>query len=418
MKSCTILYLSDSVNSTLYLNDFKRFYHMERLILILIGFFPVIDTFLGAIYTGESVLGVAFKSFTLVLMTFHLFLTSKSRYWIVLVLIVPVVYMIHYSTSTRLSIVSEFSSITKVLFFFISCLFFKGVSKNERNYKYVCFILVLGFITIAFNVVFGLLGYGGYTYTALQYGVKGFIYAGNEMSFLLSLLTIFLVVISKENTIKVFLVVFLSFFLGVQIATKSAVLSSFIIFLLYLVSFRVINIYLVFFLVIVPIVGLPYFIESDFILSTTERFESVSIMSMMTSGRLDYLDSLLIAIPYFGLEEFFFGYSKSYIFEITGHNGVEMDFIDIFYWHGAVLFSLLCFFVFFIINQVVIGERKVRIYLLLSFLLFFAMAFMAGHIFTSGMITPLLGLFVYFSDYNKREVLVGHRSRARLLKRF
>ena len=373
---------------------------MGKLILILISLFPVIDTFMGFFSNNESIIGIALKTCVLFLMIIYIFIVLQNKIILILLLLVPVFYAIHISKSD-LDLTTELASIIKIFYYFISCLFFFSIRNNQELYKYVVLILKIGFITISFNVICGLMGYGDYTYKALQYGVKGFIYAGNEMSFLLVLLTSLLVWVYRLYSIKVYFLLVISLFLGVCIATKSAIIANLIILITYMVVMNKVKIYHFLIGSICLFFIIPHVIQSDFFAANIERFNNSSIIDFMSSSRLDYFDYIWSSIKNINLDVFLFGYGRTYI-KSFGIGGTEMDIVDIFLWHGAIFVILVVAFILIVYKSMMYSKYKDKSYLIITFTLIIMMSMFAGHIITSGMISPVLGLFIYFS-INKNE---------------
>ncbi|MDO6707167.1 O-antigen ligase family protein [Photobacterium sp. 1_MG-2023] len=381
-------------------------FKVDSIALLLITIFPIIDTFVGFLNqhsdSMESIVGVLFKSLVLLLLILRVFVLSKYRIFAHLVLCLSLIIILYQISYYDAKIVSELSSLTKILFFVYSILYFETIAKNDEYTINIKLLLWVYFLSISFNVSVGVLGYGGHTYESLEYGVKGFVYAGNELSFLLCLISSCLIYIYRKNIKLVLVIGLVSVTLGYFIATKSALFGC--VFLLAFYFFLYTN-YLakvfVFALCIGAFFIFPFSnVETQLLSRLLDRFSSVELVSFIFSGRDQYLDIILQYVQdYSSVFSFLLGYSKTVISQ-SGYSGVEMDFVDIYFWYGAVFLIFISCFILSVYLKIWLSSLKQldKVYLTLSYSLMIFLSAIAGHVITSGMISPVFGLYIYLSN--------------------
>ena len=124
--------------------------------------------------------------------------------------------------------------------------------------------------------------------------------------------------------------------------------------------------------------------------------ESSSAIGIILSGRDEFIVSALDAfMRYANLADILFGLSKAGL-GLINKNAMEIDPIDMYLWHGVFgillfLTYLAMFFRVYYLSAVNKDSEWGSAVLLINIVLF-AVSIIAGHILTSGMLAPFLGL--------------------------
>ena len=83
--------------------------------------------------------------------------------------------------------------------------FTEVIKRHSRSYSdyYYNRILKINSLVFIVNIIIGLLGYGYYTYPFAKIGIKGFFYAGNEVSVLFYCLYYYFLAVIPRGTKKI-----------------------------------------------------------------------------------------------------------------------------------------------------------------------------------------------------------------------
>ncbi|GIA50590.1 hypothetical protein VCSRO180_2780 [Vibrio cholerae] len=277
-------------------------------------------------------------------------------------------------------------------------------------------VFIVNFFVISFSVLSGIFGFGLTTYgnnlasIVRHMGFKGYFYAGNELGALLMCIFPF-VVFSFESKTKQMLVIFLALTVAASIGTKTALLSVLLISVLMLFHYvefsRLARLFHIF-----TFAMLTFF--STFLLVSlleerldilTYFYEERGLIYLILSGReVMLLDAKEMLIDNFSIMDYIFGVGSSY----AGYKvkSTEIDFADILIWNGV--FWMLFFHLFYIFFSCyvthILPEKEKTIAGFMFILLFFASA-TAGHVFTSGMLLPIISLTLPYAYAKKYLVL-------------
>ncbi len=334
-------------------------------------------------------------------------LNTISFYCISLIILSTFFYQSYFYT---LSVSEDYATVIRTsLFVFTTSMFYHYRHYlNERHLSLIRNVFLFNFFVIVTSVCSGLFGFGLSTYggqPASQIrgvGFKGYFYAGNELGALLLCLfpILFVSIYSKINKLIIsILFIFVSFLIG----TKTA-----------FISILILGLYSIFTLANISIVKkigifLSVTFFSVFILLLFQEqighkietlkfvYNNKGLMYLILSGR----DSLLLdAYTYissnFSIYDFLLGIGSS--FAASKFKSVEMDFADILIWSGFfwMLFIYIFYFVFSYYVLIRFSKKTFNVFFLtLAFLLL--ASFFAGHVLTSGMLLPILSLYLPFS---------------------
>lgn len=293
--------------------------------------------------------------------------------------------------------------------FVFSQFFIKNLLTDKQTYKIYLFVSAV----LAANLVAGTFGYGYSQYSSGSpdegIGARGFIYAGNEMSFLIILCQI-MVLGYLYNNKKFFGYCFfvLAFFImAVLKVTKTAMLGSLLVSMSYPIAGFFVKTMIEkkgvgksFFLLGAAITGLfvalPYaydLVISTGVMNRIEYFiEDRGFIGAMLSGRDEFA---VIMWKYFSenysIAEVFFG-SGSFV------QLVEIDFLDFLSVFG-VSGVIICYGFLIVVGinallKVSLTTRPWAVGVFFVVLFSFFISLIAGHVLYSGLATPYMGLAV------------------------
>jgi hypothetical protein len=281
--------------------------------------------------------------------------------------------------------------------------------------KYGKWCLIFAFMVLSANIVLGVLGFGFSSYgntdseSSSAIGIKGFFYAANEVSgIFIVLFGCVLHLLWQKRKFVYVLFSPLVLLTALLIATKAAMLAAvMLIFAIPLFNERnkLLNLTWLKVKMILPIVVVvaillmvlvPVFETTGLWNRFIWFYEKKGIIGIILSGRDVFIVSALDAfMRYANLTDILFGFSKTGLGLIT-KNAMEIDPIDMYFWHGisGILLFLTYLAIFFRVSYLSAVNRNSKwgpAVLLINIALF-AVSMVAGHIFTSGMLAPLLGL--------------------------
>lgn len=179
---------------------------------------------------------------------------------------------------------------------------------------------------------------------------------------------------------------------AILVGTKATLLTLVLIGGYYLFIYRVKTLIL---LIFPALVGLIYFIilnwqilQDKYLSFLADKYETMGFYAFLTSGRSDYLSKTTVYISeHWNLLNYITGDAFSYI---------EMDFFDLYFYFGVA--SLLYLYVYIKIFFIRDTSRNNKYF----FLVWMAMAFVAGHIINSAVVPIFFLLFVFSARAEKR----------------
>jgi len=394
-----------------------------QLTFLMISCSLIVDSVNGFFLLGLGIdpkLSASYKLLLLMIVLFqigaHSMRTLASILLGILILLIgPVLSLM--KTLDAGAFVNDFISVLKVTTAFIVFIYCVLICRHwpglmQKYGKWCCH---LSFAVLSINLILGVLGFGFSSYGnadsegSSQIGVKGFFYAGNEVSgvFILFFGTA-LHLLWQKNKYAYFFFTPLVFIAGLLIATKSAMLSAaFLVFAIPLANERnrLLNLTWLKIKMIMPIltVGVLLALVLVPILEATglwERFvwfyQKKGIIGIVMSGRDEFVINAMLAFQQFASwSEIVFGFGRSGLGLIT-KDSMEIDPIDMYFWFGisgGVLFLLMI--TLFLYTSYLAAKSKYSQWgpsILVINIVLIGVSFIAGHILTSGMIAPFIGL--------------------------
>ena len=341
-----------------------------------------------------------------------------------IVLVIVIARLIHLSTIKKLFVfllpyiilvlfnsynlnVNPFDTFTllmKPLSSFVFFVYFQYIATKDVLYfeKKFWNVFVLSFIFFISNIIIGLLGYGMNVYNTsnsdASFGVKGFLYAQNEMSGLvIYLYPIILYYIRRYYSRIVYylfflLIVFISFSIGTKTSLAVAFLTGFMV--TYYLANKLEKTLIVILGITILTTGILYLtylmtIELDIIERFMYFYEKNGLVDAVTSGRLNYWDER--SAPFFRMD---------LITQILGWGNrnivCEMDPYDAilnFGYIGGLINSLFLLYLIIVPRFWRHKDKYQKIMVFCNALLFIFSIF-SGHIFFSSM----AGLFIALAN--------------------
>ncbi len=378
---------------------------LDWLILFLCPLSIAIDMGNGFILLNDSSLplSVAYKSGLLILLFVRLAITDLR-----LVVGLLSLFLLYVLPAWRLFLMRgdftlfflDFSFALRLLFF-LSFLIYILVA--QPSYEKVQIIVKWFVLTLALNLLIGLAGLGFSTYSAAEgFGIKGFIFAGNELAITLIALAYFVLfnwVKNKPWLIKI-TVVLLVILSGLLVATKSAMLGTIALSGLFMLLHARKTFYLVLTTILILLVAF-----------STLIFELIKAAGIIDRFIFFYKKSGLITLIFSSREEFFFTI-KNFALENFGLLGwiigwgqgpfhgfvktaIEIDLLDLYIFYGITGFFSFCLYFYLIYRILNINGGFKRVPSISIWLLILVVSFFAGHVVYSGVAAIPLTLALY-----------------------
>ena len=409
--------------------DFKLNHKiLAKIILSLLSVFLLIDSVNGFLLNQgvDAKISVLYKSCVLSLLIVYLVKYKLSA----VLLIVGMIFLLLIGESSTIFLLESSGGylafvvqhIAKLMTPVLLFLFLLDRAKRgqqlyvtvERVILWNCFIFLS-------NIFAGLLGFGFSTYGGTPddggIGLKGFFYAGNEISTLLILFAGFY--LARAYLVSKTLFIGLALFwisIGFLISTKTAMLSSLILVAivpvvlegkrLFLLNNLASVIFISVLLVIFSQAFLLYEAFSETLIFDRLAFfyEKNGLFGLIFSGRDKFLESMWgqydKSLSVFSL---LFGKGVSFYAAVTRYS-VELDFVDMFFWHGIVGVTVILYI--FVLLTSYAGKNcfnpdypLAAVVLSLNLLLVVISNF-SGHVFTSGMLGFLWPCVAIMAKYS------------------
>lgn len=268
-------------------------------------------------------------------------------------------------------------------------------------------LLRISYYLVIINVLIGYLGLGYPTYPSTGLGFKGYFQAGNELSALFIIVSTFhLYFILLESTLKNKILLYflhsgIIYLVGISIATKSTTVAGVLIPILLplfsekkklLTPTRIKTIYLIAMISISMSIGsmiLIKLMESGAAKRAIYFYERDGLLSLIFSGREQLLTIYISALESSGnLFSYFFGFGSSLLSNAVGRNYIEIDPFDAAMYFGlpfSFLLVTLSLLVTFIPLKLLVTHKYAGTLFVSNILLLF-FSFLAGHVWTSGLL--------------------------------
>jgi hypothetical protein len=377
---------------------------------ILLLFYPLllIDSINGFFLLHGSHLPVSqtYKLLLIVVIVFRLSSMNRNLFFTVLLFMIYTIVqiylsMIFFQNSTG-ETVKYLINIFKFLLFVFSFLYLNKILESYPSIiKSVRNVVTFNFIVVIFNLVLGLAGYGFPVYSIedgeVSIGVKGFFFAGNEISGVFIILAALMIAFYLPKIKKPFYAyasLFVLFLFSATLATKSAIGAMFLLCILVIflkrkyldtVKLDLKNILtLIFTVASISSALIYFFIQSAAFQRMSYYYENLSnILRFILSSRDAFLAREW---------NIFTAKNNAMNFIMGGgrYISVEMDLFDTFFSYGIVgiiiaygfyFFSLFCATRNFSAHKK--GFSDTIIYF--TIILVFVQSFISGHILYSGM---------------------------------
>lgn len=423
-----------------------------QLTFLMIGLSLFVDAFNGFFLSGLGIdpkLSAAYKLLLLILVLYQIGTHStKTLAWILIfflvMLIGPIITFI--STTDIAGFIDDLTSGLKlytaiIIFVYIAHLCEKWPCLVQ---KYGKWCLQFAFSVLLINIILGVMGFGFSSYdwggsdpdASNQIGIKGFFYAGNELSgIFIVLFGAALHLLWQKHKVLYFLFTPVALAVSILIATKAAMLSC--ILLVFAIPLfnernRLLNLTwlkvkmilpVVIAIVILGIILVPIFESTGLWGRFMWFYQKKGFIGIILSGRDEFIFTALEAFMHHAsLSDILFGFSKTGLGQIT-KNAMEIDPIDMYFWHGisGMILFMAYVGVFFRVAYLAAVKRDSQWgpCVLIVNIALFSVSLIAGHIITSGMLAPLLGLIngmayadlvLKPNDTNKNHLLEMNRS--------
>jgi len=410
-----------------------------QLTLLLISLSLIVDSINGFFRSGmgfDPKLSATYKLLLLVIILYQIGTYSFKSLYMLLILIL--LFMIgptltFVETLDVSGLIADFIAALKIITSLVIFTFCVLVCKYWPHLvlKYGKWCCQFSFVVLVGNLCLGILGYGFSSYgkgalaSMKTAGIKGFFYAGNEVSGIFIIL--FGIVLhqawQRKNKIFYYLFVPIMFSFGFLIATKAAMLTAAVLAfsipmfnernrLLNLTKLKFKLLAPVFLLIIFLIFTLVPILESIGIWYRFAWFyEKKGLIGIILSGRDEYIRVVGEGFYQFGdIAKTIFGMGRSGI-GLFAKESVEVDPADMYFWFGSIGALFYVFLLTLYIRISYLATKEINSQwgpsILVINITLFAVSLFAGHIVTSGMLGPLFGLVngMAYADYclNKRD---------------
>jgi hypothetical protein len=249
-------------------------------------------------------------------------------------------------------------------------------------------IMDLNLLVFLGNIIIGIFGFGYYTYPTAKFGIKGFFFAGNEVSMIFfCLFYYYLSKIPYEKKYILFVYI-IAIIIAALIGTKTGFIACC---LLSIVDYyyRLKKDKRIIFIFCFPILISIFLISAIGFLSETEFYKFIyfrmfvasskgeNLLNILLSGRVEYFyNNYRIWIDEFTLLTFLFGLGDYLAMD------VEIDFFNTLFNCGIIYLSMILYFYLFIIYKC---WKKLKRRLFFFNVIYLFISLTAGHVWFSVM---------------------------------
>lgn len=372
---------------------------------------PVIDlttSLMTKFINFPITLGMFLRGFIFIFIIIYVFFISKSKYKkisIIYLTLLCIFFLFYFLT--KIELVTNFSSFLKEIIYLFKYMYFPvsfiGLinlfedykPNNEKIFKYLninlifyCSIILFSFLT---NTSFSTYKIAG--------GTKGWFYAGNEIGAITTILyPLFLLLINKGNYKHLLLILPIIFsinLIGTKTASLGIFIFSFILLIYYSLKLKTgkkkqfVSIIIVILFIVFTAKTLPVL---NVIKLNTERY-----YYRLINKKGEYSDNIIVSILFSDRDLHLKVLKKSFdeaslnskLFGIGFSNNLntEMDFFDILFKYGILIFILYCLPILYLIYKIIkeVINRKLKfnleeLTLIYTYFISLLIAFMAGHV--------------------------------------
>ena len=407
---------------------------ISKFVFLQLSFYLVVDSLNGYMMLGLGVdagLSALYKSVLLTILLIYLsvFLPKRLLFLLAAICLLSLgeIASIFLLDTNGSKISFLFQHILKVLTPLILLFFLiDRLEKDRLFFVRILTVIQINGLVFLCNMLAGAFGLGFSTYGQggeNAIGSKGYFYAGNELSALLVVFGAFYLARAYLNNKFHFIVLaILSIAVGLLVSTKTSMLAVVLLIIIMPVLYEGRRLFLlnnipsiIFALTLSTVLVQALVIFEAFTNAPVYSrflffFERHGLAGLLLSGRDTFLTELWLLFSQKDLFlGFLFGHGVSYYAEFTKYS-VEMDFLDMFFWHGlsGVFVLLIVFFHLSYKSWINFSDNTypfARIILVTNMMLL-AISNFSGHIFTSGMLAFIWPCFVMLAYYDPRRIAV------------
>ncbi|WP_448246084.1 hypothetical protein [Thalassotalea agariperforans] len=372
---------------------------VQTFILFLFSFYLLVDSLNGFVTQKlglPSVLSVAYKQLLLLSLYLYSFYYSKNTFIILNGIFLSVFSwaVFRFFLVDNIGFIHSFQEALKVAYFFIVFTVMSNFRRlTEKNFQ----IIMLAFtLVLLINVVFSLVGIGFTTYGS--FGAKGFFYGGNALSGVIVIISSAFLCRSFQKSITNFIFTSVALLiLATVIGTKSGMLGVFLVVLLVMAF----NLNLKIFTLAIAVIALTtaliinlydVLVESPILVRMTHFYDQGGLSRLLFSGREDKFMHIMPSFLEQNVAQQLLGYNK-FKLNMLESTLTEFDVADMFILFGAI-FTLITFIAYagIFLKITFTSHGVISQAATISFIVLTCIAFIAGHIFFNGVVTPLWGL--------------------------
>ena len=359
----------------------KQIKIIDYIIYIFSLYYLFVDTIAGFLSTkGIPNLRQPYKIVIIFLMIFSCIAKSLNKGLLIsflfsLLCYCPLNYFLSYYANYNTSLLIIF----KIVSNFIFLLYFLQYEDYEKLAK----IMIVNYLVFLLNIIAGVFGFASATYEDAEnsLGIKGFFIAGNEVTYTFLCLTFFLLNYIRKHRYIFYLVSFIN---AVLIATKACMLGTILLIIsdIYFNTQRKNRKYVILTVcicVFLAITIINLFFQSSpiyqYIYFKIQQHSRGShpILNGLLSGRIERIPKVRnIYNEKFSILTFLCGIG----YPLFGYR-LEMDFLEILYYFGFIIFLITVLYYFIIIY---IAKRNKNYKLVVFNLIICLISFIAGHV--------------------------------------
>ncbi|WP_181902152.1 O-antigen ligase family protein [Thalassotalea euphylliae] len=402
----------------------KASFALFQLTFLMFGLSLLVDAINGFFLSGLGVdtkLSAMFKILLIGMMLYQLgSISRKALAWSLITFLLFLAGPLFTFIET-LSVAGFFDDFTSALRILTTMLAFIYICYCAEKYpeqidKYGKYALVFAFLVLIGNIVLGVLGFGFSSYGNAKQGeedaigIKGFFYAGNEVSGVFVVLygVILHLLWQKKGKLLYLFFSLITLLSGLLIATKAAMMAAaLLVFAIPLLNerHRILNLTPLKLKLIAPIalvggtlaiVLIPIFESTGLLDRFIWFYEKKGVIGIILSGRDEFIINMMRVFEHYAIiSDVIFGISKTGLGKLT-KNAMEIDPIDMFLWHGLIGLTFFMVISVLFLRISYLATRQVDSMwgpaALIINIVLIGISFIAGHIFTSGMLAPLFAL--------------------------
>jgi len=371
---------------------------MERFIVVLFSFSLLIDSINGFLTLKlglPSIISIAYKQAILLCLYLYCLRFSKQAF-IALNGILFCFFLwacLRYFMVDNLAFAHSFQEALKAVYFlivFVTISHFKTLT--SKHFHYVCWIFLA---TVLINILLSLVGIGLNSYGS--YGAKGFFYGGNVLSGIMVIVSSYFFASAIRHSVMRFLaVVALMTVVAIIIGTKSGILGIFLCALFITALNLNTKIFVIIVMMFLLLLGAVLFVLEDISQSPIVGrmiffYEQGGLDRLIFSGREEKFATIIPEFFNRPIQEIFFGFDNVQLNKLI-HTATEFDLVDMVIYFGVLFSAIMTLaysYIFFKLTKATSMVHRQSV--IVSFLVLGSVAFIAGHVFFNGTITPIWG---------------------------